>query len=269
MQFEKLEDKCLYYRGLTDYKILPNVPILAMVDGRSFSRLIKNKFKKPFDEDFIDMMNNVALALCENVQGVKCAYVQSDEITLLLDDSIEGDVFFSGRLCKMNSIIASIASSKFQTEMTERQVAEEDSDIMGAIRNMPLYQFDCKVWNVPNRNDAYAWFLYRQIECIRNSKQQAAQAYLSHNTLLNLSADDQIALLKIKENIDWENYEDGEKYGRFIVKQMKHNVKYVEALKQTVEFDRPTWTVIPAFPLMFDNNKQKFLELVPALRKNG
>lgn len=267
MQFEKLEDKCLYYRGLTDYKILPNVPILAMVDGRSFSRLIKNKFKKPFDENFIDIMDNVAIALCENVQGVKCAYVQSDEITLLLDDSVEGDVFFSGRLCKMNSIIASIASTKFQAQMAERVAANEDYDVLGAIRNMPLYQFDCKVWNVPNRNDAYAWFLYRQIECIRNSKQQAAQAYLSHNVLLNLSADDQIALLKIKENVDWENdYSDGEKYGRFIVKQMKHHVKYIESLDRTVEYDRPTWTVVPAFPLMFDNNKQKFLDLVPALR---
>ena len=27
---------------------------------------------------------------------------------------------------------------------------------------MPLYEFDCKAWNVPNANDALASIIYRQ-----------------------------------------------------------------------------------------------------------
>ena len=49
MIFKTLKDKCLYYRDLTDYKLMPNSNILVMLDGRSFSKLIKNNFKKQVD----------------------------------------------------------------------------------------------------------------------------------------------------------------------------------------------------------------------------
>ena len=38
------------------------------------------------DKSFIGMMNETAKFLCENIQGAKFAYVQSDEISLLLTD---------------------------------------------------------------------------------------------------------------------------------------------------------------------------------------
>lgn len=267
MIFKSLEDKCLYYRGLNDNRLMPNVPVLVMVDGRGFSKLIKNRFTKPFDDDFISIMNDVAKTLCEKVQGVKCAYVQSDEISLLLDDSVEGDLFFGGRLCKMLSIIPSIATAKFQQCMIALDVAREDNDIMGAIYNGQLYQFDCKVWTVPNKNDAYAWFLYRQIDCIRNSKQQVAQTYCSHRSLLNKDADEQIAYLKEQKGIDWEkDYDDGEKYGRFVVKFPLTQSKYIPELNKAVEYTRDVWTVMNAFPLTDEENKKKFLDMVPALK---
>lgn len=267
MIFKNLEDKCLYYRGLNDNRLMPNVPVLVMVDGRGFSKLIKNHFNKPFDDDFISIMNDVAKTLCENVQGVKCAYVQSDEISLLLDDSVEGDLFFGGRLCKMLSIIPSIATARFQQLMIGLDVAKEDNDIMGVIINSPLYQFDCKVWTVPNKNDAYAWFLYRQIDCVKNSKQQTTQTYCSHKSLLNKDADEQIIFLKEQKGIDWNtDYDDGKKYGRFIVKRPLTQTKYIPELKKTVEYTRDVWSVENACPLFDEGNKDKFLEMVPALK---
>lgn len=38
MIFKTLEEKCNYYRSLTDYKLLPNGYIVVMLDGRSFSK---------------------------------------------------------------------------------------------------------------------------------------------------------------------------------------------------------------------------------------
>lgn len=73
----------LYLRSLTDYKLIPNDYVLIMLDGRSFSSTIKRYFKKPFDDTFINIMNETALYLCNNVQGCKFAYVQSDEISLM------------------------------------------------------------------------------------------------------------------------------------------------------------------------------------------
>lgn len=153
MIFKSLKEKYHYYRNLTDYRLLPNGYIMVMLDGRSFSKKIKNNFKRPFDETFINLMNETAKYVCEKVSGCKLAYVQSDEINLILYDDFEKDPFFGNRLCKLQSIIASIATSKFN-QLAFIEVLKDNNchkdDVINMIANSSLYEFDCKVWNVPN-----------------------------------------------------------------------------------------------------------------------
>ena len=52
MKFDTLSDRMLYYRGLSEYRLMPRSYIMIMLDGRSFSTMIKNKFEKPFDDNF-------------------------------------------------------------------------------------------------------------------------------------------------------------------------------------------------------------------------
>lgn len=87
MIFNNLKDKCNYYRDLTDYKLIPNCYILVMIDGKNFSKLIKNKFEKPFDDWFISTMDKTAVHLCKDVQNCVGAFVQSDEISLIIKDN--------------------------------------------------------------------------------------------------------------------------------------------------------------------------------------
>ena len=120
MKFENIEDRMLYLRSLTDYKLMPNSYVMVMLDGRSFSSTIKKYFKKPFDDTFISIMNETARYLCERIQGCKFAYVQSDEISLVITDfdTPETDAFFSYRIEKILSLCASMATSKFNQLMT-------------------------------------------------------------------------------------------------------------------------------------------------------
>lgn len=181
MKFNNLADKCNYYRSLTDYKLIPNQPVLVMLDGRSFSKVIKKRFKLPFDQRFIDIMNLVSIKLCESIDGCKIAYTQSDEISLFLEDykTIKTESYFGYRLTKLLSIIPSIATGYFNREFWK------------IFPNADPVQFDAKVWNVPNLNEVYAWFLHRQLDCVRNSKQQVAQQYYSHKELKGIVVDDQ------------------------------------------------------------------------------
>ena len=56
-----LEDRMLRLRDITSQiKLDKNLPVLIMIDGRSFSKLIKNKFTKPFDKTFMDAMDKTA-----------------------------------------------------------------------------------------------------------------------------------------------------------------------------------------------------------------
>lgn len=216
---ETLQDKGKRLQKQRDYRIDVDKYVLVHVDGRSFSKLIKNKFKKPFDEDFIDMMNKTAIFLCENVQGAKIAYVQSDEISLLLKkDTPEGDIFFGGRLCKMQSIIASLATSEFNKQFIIKAIANSDSPVTD-IANMKMAQFDCKVWDVDTANDAFAWFLFRNIDCVRNSKQQFVQTYLPHKVLLNHTTDEQVLMALDEKGKDWRDCSEDKKYGRIISKE--------------------------------------------------
>ena len=169
----ELEKRMKDLRGKTDYRLPKKSYVMCACDGKNFSRLIKNKYEKPFDDKFINMMNEVAIYVCKNVQGCKFAYTQSDEITFVLTDfeNEETSAYFDYRLCKMLSIIPSLATAKFNQLVTLNLLDTPCSteDMKQIIKHMSLAQFDCKVWNTDNFNDVFAYFLWRQIDCVRNS----------------------------------------------------------------------------------------------------
>jgi tRNA(His) 5'-end guanylyltransferase len=223
MIFKNLKEKCNYYRDLTDYKLMPNCYVLVMIDGKNFSKLVKNKFEKPFDDWFISTMDKTAVHLCKHIQNCVGAFVQSDEISLIIRDSTLTCMPFDGRLCKLQSIIPSMATAFFNKEIIKRNLtAGMDID---EITDIPDYCFDCKVWTVPSANDAMAWILYRQIDCIRNSKQQFAQTYIPHKELMGKDTDEQVAYCYEKTGHDWSGVSDNKKYGRLFHREdvLKHN----------------------------------------------
>ena len=271
-----LKDKCYFYQKRRNYSVDTNKYVIAHIDGRSFSKMVKNKFEKPFDEQFVYLMNETACYLASNVQGVQFAYVQSDEISLIIKKTEpDGDIFFGGRLCKMQSIIASLATAKFNQLImvynitknnyffTREDTADTIYDIVDAvdvITNSPLYQFDCKVWDVDNANDAMAWLLFRNIDCIRNSKQQTAQTYIPHKELVGLHTDEQIALLNERHGIDWNRYKDGFKYGRFVYRESAMLQKEING--KIVEFERNAFAVHNGFDLTIEENRNKLKNIL-------
>ena len=271
-----LKEKGKFFQNRRNYEINTDGYILVHIDGRSFSKMVKNKFKKPFDYNFIRMMNDTAEYLCENVQGCHLAYVQSDEITLLLKkNNPDGDIFFGGRLCKMQSIIASLATAKFNRNMFHYYVRHEKyndtkkgyitvPEFADAILDAPLYQFDCKVWDVDTANDAMAWFLFRNIDCIRNSKQQVAQAYLSHKELMGLNTDEQIKLLREKTAFDWNDYKEGEKYGRLVYKVEEEFETEIKG--EIVKYTRNKFRANDGFDLTIPENRDKLRTICPILK---
>ena len=288
MYFETLKDKCEYFRNLTDYRLTPNSYVILMLDGHCFSKMIKNKYKKPFDDTFIKIMNETAKYLVQNIQGAKLAYVQSDEISILITDfdTPETDAPFGYRLCKLQSIAAAMAASKFNqlafiynTEPSLYETNKSDgedtiyrpSELIEKLKEQKLVEFDCKAWAVPDYNTAFCHFLWRQNDCIRNSKQQAAQTYLNHKELMNKDTDEQVSLLFEKEGIDWNQYDNGKKYGRLIYKERRlfkntvvdtenaglDGISVLETKEQ--EYIRNVWTEHGATPFGEENNIIKTL----------
>lgn len=265
-KMETLKEKCERLRSATDYKLNKNTYTMVMIDGKNFSKLIKNHYKKPFDDIFINIMNEVAIYVCKNIQNCKFAYVQSDEITFVLTDfeAKEIGAYYDYRLCKILSLIPSFATAKFN-QMAILNLLETQDDIVTArkmVEDIRLAHFDCKAWNVDSFNDAYAHLLWRQIDCVRNSKQMAAQTYLPYKEIVNKNSDEQIKMLLEKTNIDWHNYTDDKKYGRFI---------YREEIEIPLSNDsensciRHKWMTHNAFPLFKKDSKEKLnnMNIIP------
>lgn len=211
------------FRAATDYiKLDKDQYVLIMCDGHCFSHYIKNRYKRPFDQSFIDHMNKAAIEAAKHIQGFLFAYVQSDEISFLIHRR-EGSPFFDYRLQKMVSLVASWVSTAFMSEVYKEasQIPNPSSirDIQTIIEHTNPLVFDGRAFNLPTDNDAFAWFLWRQNDCVRNSKQQAAQTYLSPSRLKKKSSDEQIKMLFDATGIDWNDYKNGEKYGRLIYRE--------------------------------------------------
>ena len=268
---ETLKDRMKTYEQSNKICLEHLKPIIIRLDGRSFSKFIKNKFEKPFDISFINMMNETAKYICENIQGATFAYVQSDEISILIyETNVESSPWFGNNIQKITSITAAMAASKFNQLMllsminnNKYETTLEDcentiytiKDIERLIKEKPLLQFDSRCFNLPE-HEIFNYFLYRQTDCIRNSKQQTAQTYLPHKMLHGLDTDKQIELLKETKGIDWNAFPDDRKYGRFIERREIETTVYNNYLKQEVNVVKKEWTPFPAYYLK--DNRESF-----------
>lgn len=87
MKFDELDLKMRVYETSHDRSVLPNIYIVARIDGRSFTKLTKhsNQFEVPFDERFRDYMIETVKHLMNAGFDMIYGFTESDEISLLLN----------------------------------------------------------------------------------------------------------------------------------------------------------------------------------------
>ena len=114
MSNDSLGDRMKSYEDAYRMHLPIRMPVILRVDGKAFHTYTKG-CKKPVDQGLVDCMNDTAIALCKNIQGAQIAYVQSDEISILLNNykTIDTQAWFENNVQKMVSISASIASVTF------------------------------------------------------------------------------------------------------------------------------------------------------------
>src|SRR5579859_3516902 len=91
-----------YYEDRTRISLPRRTFTIIRIDGKAFHTYTQG-LKRPFDVELIEDMDLTTKFLCENIQGAKFAYVQSDEISIALTDfdKITTDAWFNGNLQKM------------------------------------------------------------------------------------------------------------------------------------------------------------------------
>lgn len=220
-----------FYEDRTRYYIPRKVFGLIRIDGKAFHTFTK-KLEKPFDIGLISDLNETAQYLCENIQGARFGFVQSDEIQIVFTDLFDrnSEMWFDGNIQKIASVSASLATSKFNQLRIKRYLAkkffqardaeEVDFNTGHWVSECPLGQFDSRVWSVSTIEEAINSFIWRQQDAIRNSVSMIAQFFCSHKELHGKNQSQMIDMIKAK-NFDFDNYNIGHKRGRMIVKKEK------------------------------------------------
>ena len=247
------------YESRSKQFLTRRTPVIIRLDGKAFHTYTRG-LDKPFDEGLIEDMETTTQYLCENIQGVKLGYCQSDEISLLLTDfdDLQTQAWFDYNVQKMTSISASMATAKFNLLRIQRVVSEEMQKYRSYTENVKtsLAFFDSRVFNIPEE-EVSNYFLARQKDAVKNSIAMLAQSLYSHKELHKKNGNEMQELC-FQKGHNWNDFDYRKKRGCTIKKELKKFSKEDGTL-----FVRGKWESVET-PMTF--NKEYFEGLLR--RKN-
>lgn len=232
---KNLSERMKRYEFVERKYLTPKIPIIIRLDGKAFHTFCRG-MKKPYDEIMMNSMVETAKYLCENIQGVKLAYTQSDEITLVLyDQNPKSDGWFEYNLQKMVSVSASMATlafnkyfseqvlNRFQitpvTPETKFPISKKDYDYASLMNNkINKALFDSRVFSIPEY-EVVNCLIWRQQDATRNSIQSTGRVYFSQKQLNGKSCNEIQDILFKEKGVNWNDYPIAFKRGICIVKQ--------------------------------------------------
>jgi len=197
-------------------KLIRRTPVIIRLDGRAFHTVTK-KCEKPFDAIFSNSINHTALELFSEIQGAKCAYCQSDEISILVTDfdKLTTEAWFDYNKSKIESISAGIASATFTSHWCQEG---------------EIAVFDSRSFNIP-KEEVCNYFIWRQQDWVRNSIHMYARSLYSHKELQNKNQSDMHEMIHAK-GLNWADLDDRWKNGSFIYSNgnlcLEHNITFIK-----------------------------------------
>ncbi len=254
-----------FYEDRTRHKLTRRTYTIIRVDGKAFHTYTKG-LEKPFDDGLIEDMNETAAYLCKNIMGAKLAYVQSDEISVVITDfdDLSTEAWFDGNLQKMSSVAASLATAKFNQS---RMLRESNAGSMissghiasDEIENFKLAMFDARVFQIPYREEVINYLIWRQQDATRNSISSVAQANFSTKELHGKNTTKMQDMLMLEKGINWNDFTPRQKRGGII---RKYTVKNVDT--DTI---RTKWSTDDETPI-FTQDREYLYDLIPSYDVN-
>jgi tRNA(His) guanylyltransferase len=188
------------YEQAYNIRLPLRLPVIIRLDGKTFHTFTRG-MQRPFDERFMEAMIGTAEAVCKHVQNTVLAYVQSDEISLLLHNyrRLDTQPWINNELQKIVSISASVASS-FMSRHYNREAL-----------------FDSRAFVLPE-TEVVNYFLWRQLDASRNSVNMLAQSLFSHKDLQGLSNAQLQDKMMLEKGVNWNDLPTCKKRGTCLVK---------------------------------------------------
>lgn len=179
---------------------------IVRVDGKAFHTWTRG-LARPYDTTLMLCMDEAAKKLCKDAAGSEFAFVQSDEISLLLTDfrKPESAAWFDGNLQKLASVCASIVTAAFNIAVAQSGLPKD-----------PDATFDARAFVIPDPVETDNYFRWRQKDAERNSVAMLSQAYASAKQLHGKGREAQHDIIH-EAGDNWNDHPASFKRGRAIV----------------------------------------------------
>lgn len=204
----------------SDIRLPEKSYIILQLDGKAFHTWTKG-LALPFDESFVEAMNNVAMALVSNISNVKFAYVQSDEISLVMTDlgSDKTQTYHGNRVQKIVSTSAGLASAVMTRCFPNKNYAI----------------FDARMFVAPSMEAVNDWFTWRQADAVKNSVRAVGYSQFSAKQLMHKNT--QVVKQMLQDcGIPWELYDLGLRQGRIVTRhEVEKTVTFTHRKTKIVE----------------------------------
>lgn len=219
-----------FYENRSKTYLTCRTPVIIRIDGCHFHTFTKG-FKRPFDSILIKTMQETTKNLCENIQGCKLGYTQSDEISLLLTDydNLTTYAWFGNSVQKICSVSAALATMYFNKNLmkiAENEISKDglncQSEEYHYLYNIIVTKkdkayFDSRCFNIP-QSEICNYFIWRQQDCTKNSVSSLARKYFSDKELHCLNGSQKQDKLHEEKGVNWNDCSDVEKRGTCVIK---------------------------------------------------
>jgi len=247
-----------FYEDRTRYLLPRRTYTIIRIDGKAFHTYTSG-LKQPFDQGLVEDMDATACYLCKNIQGSKFAFVQSDEISILMTDfdAIGTDAWFDGNIQKIVSVAAGLATAEFNKLRLKRnielmlkysinQVSDSNQKVFDRAKDFidtfKSATFDARVFTIPADYEVENYFIWRQKDCTKNSISSVARNLYGQKELEGKNSDQKQEMI-FQKGINWNDYAPKLKRGRFIQKEMtemKTDV-FKTYVKEPTSYFRSVW----------------------------
>ncbi len=158
-----LTDRINSYQDLSDYQLMKRLPVVIVLNGRSFSKL-SSLVDKPFSSDFMELMIAAMVKLCQEVDGVVFAFTFNDQIIIALrnDQTSNTEAWYNNKIQGIVSAASALATLEFNKVRDTK-----DIKLLGDA------VFTAKVFVVPSIMELTNTIIHMQQNCFHTALSQA------------------------------------------------------------------------------------------------
>jgi tRNA(His) 5'-end guanylyltransferase len=235
----KIVERIIGYINSYEYKITPRLPVIYIINGRSFNKAT-SLLDKPFDISFAETLAATMLKICSEIDGAVFGYCFNDEIVIVSRNDLSLDMvpWYDNKIQKLCSVSSSIVTSYFN-----KLVLSNDLNIIGDL------VFSSQVFAAPSINEAINILVGKQQQATQTSVHFACVYELLKKydklkikeLLYGLAPSEKADLLEAEVNKDFSSYPSIFRRGIACYRQSQI-INNEERFKWTLDTNLPVFT---------------------------